>query len=631
MHKGQVVAKEFMLQQLIREEAFGESWRALELNAGRIVRIFFPFEPLRSDPALPDRLRSHLVHFADFTSPCLVPLDRVVETPEDGILLVFRHVEGPTLDDYALQWIRLQGQFPSHLLHDLLQPVALLLDQAAEQGFSHRRLTPHRIVVSSTEGVRILGFETIDILAGMMGQHSSFPIPESEENLRYLAPEQIRGGEGTPLSDQYALAMIAGELLLGRPLFVAPRVDELRTRLLTASPPLLPDQLEHVNDALQRALQKDPRNRFSSSSEFLDCLTGKIPFTMNTFPSQDFPILPSEPLTPEELGLDDLPVSEDSVLISPSEPGTSRGSTFLPLVEERDDSFAAISTEAAQVSAERVAGKMRRDRRFQKMFYVWNILVLVGCVIALIVYNFRKPESRRAGGKAGHLQAGSEDEGDWNPRRRTSRGGSGAAVDFNGNNDSPFRSIPGSDAADEVRFIGTRGTGEKFLFVIDASAPMGNGKHSPWEYVRGELKFSFEDLRDTQQFQVVYFNAAANLLPGGDAPGGWIPATPEKRKEAYEYLQTLKTDGQGDPALALQTALDLEPDVIFFLTDKKCVPLETTKALDLITLAGGTKINVVEIGEGPDPPRGKPAIRALAESCRGSYKWVNGNLHSLAR
>jgi len=93
-----------------------------------------------------------------------------------------------------------------------------------------------------------------------------------------MSPEQWRGAEIDGRADQYSLGIVAFEMLTGKRPFETPQVqDLLRMHLSAEMPPLthfrtgLP---EGVDEALRRALAKDPAQRFSSVTAFVDALAG---------------------------------------------------------------------------------------------------------------------------------------------------------------------------------------------------------------------------------------------------------------------------------------------------------------------------------------------------------------------
>jgi len=89
----------------------------------------------------------------------------------------------------------------------------------------------------------------------------------------YLSPEQAQGERSTPASDLYALAVVAYELLSGeRPFERESPTAEAAAHVNAPVPPItercenLPPELDQV---FQRALAKDPRQRYGSAREFV--------------------------------------------------------------------------------------------------------------------------------------------------------------------------------------------------------------------------------------------------------------------------------------------------------------------------------------------------------------------------
>ena len=92
----------------------------------------------------------------------------------------------------------------------------------------------------------------------------------------YLSPEQARGETLTGSSDLYSLGVVMFEMLAGRPPFVGPTAVSIAMQHASASPPPLrqfnPTIPAVLEKFVNRVLQKEPEDRFSSAAEMQQAL-----------------------------------------------------------------------------------------------------------------------------------------------------------------------------------------------------------------------------------------------------------------------------------------------------------------------------------------------------------------------
>ncbi|HTK11360.1 MAG TPA: serine/threonine-protein kinase [Ktedonobacteraceae bacterium] len=109
------------------------------------------------------------------------------------------------------------------------------------------------------------------ILADFMVGTDSAPLALAADSFTYIAPE-CWDGSAVPASDQYALAVLAYELLAGRPLFQGNTEVMMKRLHLTMQPPP-PANFNsalsaQASAAIMRALAKKPEERFASVGVF---------------------------------------------------------------------------------------------------------------------------------------------------------------------------------------------------------------------------------------------------------------------------------------------------------------------------------------------------------------------------
>jgi TolB-like protein len=143
-------------------------------------------------------------------------------------------------------------------------------------GLIHRDLKPANIFLSE-HGLKLLDFGLARSLTPSPDTaltHDGFILGTP----RYLAPEQIRGGDVDHRTDIFAVAVVIYEMLAGRPPFDRDEPIELVHAIVYEEPAPLPpgtvsSPVEHV---LRRALAKDPADRPQSAAEFASALQAAI-------------------------------------------------------------------------------------------------------------------------------------------------------------------------------------------------------------------------------------------------------------------------------------------------------------------------------------------------------------------
>ena len=147
--------------------------------------------------------------------------------------------------------------------------VADALDYAHRQGVVHRDIKPSNLLLDSQGNVWVTDFGLAKIVEGDDLSQSH----DLVGTLRFMAPERLRGVTD-PLGDVYSLGATLYELLTLKPAFAERDQARLIDQITHESPaPLrrhdhrIPRDLETL---VQKALAKDPRDRFATAAELGD-------------------------------------------------------------------------------------------------------------------------------------------------------------------------------------------------------------------------------------------------------------------------------------------------------------------------------------------------------------------------
>ena len=193
-----------------------------------------------------------------------------------GYYLVMKYLEGESLDAYVLRKAAQSEVLPINQVVALLARVAVALDYAHQNGVIHRDIKPSNIFLVKSGGklhVQIIDFGLADEIRTSMSKVSQVQI-EVSGTRPYMAPEQWRGSVQSSATDQYALAVVAYELLTGRLPFKGSDVGVLRLAVMNDTPDPIPTISDSANAALQKAMAKDAADRFATCREFMSALGG---------------------------------------------------------------------------------------------------------------------------------------------------------------------------------------------------------------------------------------------------------------------------------------------------------------------------------------------------------------------
>jgi hypothetical protein len=171
-----------------------------------------------------------------------------------------------------------------------------------------------------------------------------------------------------------------------------------------------------------------------------------------------------------------------------------------------------------------------------------------------------------------------------------------------------------------TKVYGIQAEGNKFVYVFDRSASMGGSGYSALRSAKTELLASLEQLGPTNQFQIIFYNQEPTIAPL--AGGRLVFGNEQNKQRAKHFVEGIIADGGTDHEKALDLALNLSADVIFFLTDADQPEMGSSQLARIHRKNRGASIHTIEFGQGPSLG-GENFLARLAHQNGGQYVYID--------
>jgi len=318
----------YQIAEKIGAGGMGSVYKAYQPALGRYVAIKVLPPQTAGDPSFAERFALEARAIGKLRHPNIVTAYDF-STSGDLAYLVSDFIDGGTLAD------QLGAPLPLDYALTILTPMASALDYAHARGVVHRDIKPQNILLTHDGTPVLTDFGLAKIIGPGSGVTQAGALMGTAE---YIAPECASGAESAgPAADQYAMAIVAYQMLVGRHPF--PSENPLSALMAHVHKPVpLPSTIgvalpPNVEAALLRGLAKKPAERFARVGDFVRALSGSAPQIVSApsvpvIPTAAQPqtVVPAEapkPSTPEAPQLTSaprLPPAQPSLSVSTTPP-----------------------------------------------------------------------------------------------------------------------------------------------------------------------------------------------------------------------------------------------------------------------------------------------------------------------
>src|SRR5215471_975743 len=233
----------------------GEVWKARDTRLDRIVAVKVSAEQFS------ERFEREARAVAALNHPHICTLHDVGPN-----YLVMEYIDGQAL----------KGPLPLNQAVKYAAEICDALDAAHKQGIVHRDLKPANILVTKS-GVKLLDFGLAKMKTSRAADGNTETIALTQANtilgtLQYMAPEQLEGKDADARSDIFSFGCVLYEMLTGRVAFQGESQASIIAAILDREPQPLTGVPPAIAQAIQRAMAKDPEDRWQSARDLAGVL-----------------------------------------------------------------------------------------------------------------------------------------------------------------------------------------------------------------------------------------------------------------------------------------------------------------------------------------------------------------------
>jgi len=259
---GQTISHYKVLEKL-GEGGMGVVYKAQDTKLDRLVALKFLPHHLTTSEADQARFIQEAKAAALLNHPNVCTIYDIKEE-EGKQFIVMEYVDGKTLRRIIQSQV---PNLPSSIQYAI--QVGEALHEAHTNGIVHRDIKCENIMINSKNQIKVMDFG----LAKLKGSLKLTKTSSTVGTLAYMAPEQIQGGEIDARSDIFSFGVVLFEMLTGKLPFRGEHDAAVMYSILNEEPePLtkyLPEAGSELLHILNRALEKDPRDRYQTVNDMV--------------------------------------------------------------------------------------------------------------------------------------------------------------------------------------------------------------------------------------------------------------------------------------------------------------------------------------------------------------------------
>jgi serine/threonine protein kinase len=406
LQPGQLVAGKYRVDRLLGKGGMAEVWAGTNERTGKRIALKAILRSFASSSDAVELFRREALAGSRVNHPNVVNVFDVID--HDGMTcIVMEMLEGEPFGTY----LRRKGKLSVEEAITLLLPAMRGVAAANAEGVVHRDLKPQNIYICIGPDGRLVTTKVLDFGIAVMREKSVdgaevTQLLATHGTPAYMSPEHISGAlDIDERADVYGFGVLFFEALTGQVPFSGDAGPALLVRILNEAAPkitgLQPDLPPAIVEIIERAMAKDPRDRFRTIDDFIraveDCFLPSSPLPRSLTPMAGVPLFAlSEqksgsmvdsvvPFRGEGSGLNE--ISHTQALFTLPREGSDAHPT--PLARNRP-------VEGPGPATAEMASDLSLGGRLKKVFLRRGVAPVTFVGVVLIVGYFAFPRAHRA-------------------------------------------------------------------------------------------------------------------------------------------------------------------------------------------------------------------------------------------
>ena len=268
---GKTISNRYVIEEMLGQGGMSAVYKGNDPNLKRVVAIKVIHSHLSGNPDFVQRFEEEAAAVAQLRHPGIIQVYDF-NRDDDLYYMILEFVPGETIQDHLKRLNDSGRKLSPTKAAEYMAGICDAVDYAHQRGMIHRDIKPANLMLTITGQVILMDFGIAKIVGGTRHTATGAVVGTA----MYMSPEQIKGEQPDRRTDIYSLGVTLFEMVSGRPPFEAESAMTLMMMHINDPVPdpkkLNPDVPDALVAVIQKALAKDPNNRYQSAAQMAAAL-----------------------------------------------------------------------------------------------------------------------------------------------------------------------------------------------------------------------------------------------------------------------------------------------------------------------------------------------------------------------